>query len=803
MKKSSKKWLSLLSIMALGNLTPINILAEDSTSVEETSIETQAVKSDDSTTTESSNEGTSKVEYASEYLEKYQEQGVNFEEYGFVWGDEFEGDQLNRDDWNVELHEPGWVNEEWQEYIDDEKVLQVNDGKLVIQPVKESVDGQDLYYSGRVNTQNKQNFKYGFFEAKVRVPKGQGYLPAFWLMSADENVYGQWPRAGEIDIMEIHGSDTTKSYGTLHYGNPHRESQGEMQLTKGDFNEEYHIFALEWLPGKINWFVDGQLIHSESEWYSKTEGQGEITYPAPFDSEFYVILNLAVGGSWVGYPDDSTEFEGQSFDIDYVRVYQKETYDENVKKPLQEFTAREADESGNYIVNGDFSESEELLDEDNWVFLTTQGGEAEASIADNQLSINTTSAGEVDYSVQLVQANLPMEQNYQYQVSFTAWSDQERLVKVNLTGPDNGYIRYFEEQELELTSEPQMFEFEFTMNEASDENGRLEFNLGAYDEASPFYLKGVSVKRLEKTEASDTAESKTVLSDGNYVYNGKFQEGDYHIGFWQWDGGSIEEAISPLEDGRRLIIAGGKESTLMQEQLPLDAGVEYEISLDIEAEEDFTLKGKIGESTFELPVEKGLNPYRYSFTLEENQIDNTDLILNFDNVNEVRVDNVKVQENRLIKNGSFDAGLTGYNTFIDASANATVVVDSLNEDNAADFTIYNTGDQAWKIQLNQEQVPLIKGKTYRLTFKAKSSVDRSIMYALQRDGKADDVWTTYLPEQIVPLKADYQEYSYEFAMEEPDDLQAMLSISLGAVEDKVIEQEHRVVIDDIELEEVN
>src|SRR5699024_255316 len=389
----SKKWLCLLSIMALGNLTPINILAEDSTSVEETSIETQAVKSDDSTTTESSNEGTSKVEYASEYLEKYQEQGVNFEEYGFVWGDEFEGDQLNRDDWNVELHEPGWVNEEWQEYIDDEKVLQVNDGKLVIQPVKESVDGQDLYYSGRVNTQNKQNFKYGFFEAKVRVPKGQGYLPAFWLMSADENVYGQWPRCGEIDIMEVHGSDTTKSYGTIHYGNPHRESQGEMQLTKGDFNEEYHIFALEWLPGKINWFVDGQLIHSESEWYSKTEGQGEITYPAPFDSEFYVILNLAVGGSWVGYPDDSTEFEGQSFDLDYVRVYQKEAYDENVQKPTQEFVAREADESGNYIVNGDFSESEELLDEDNWVFLTTQGGEAEASIADNQLSINTTSAG--------------------------------------------------------------------------------------------------------------------------------------------------------------------------------------------------------------------------------------------------------------------------------------------------------------------------------------------------------------------------------------------------------------------------
>src|SRR5699024_12626299 len=99
-----------------------------------------------------------------------------------------------------------------------------------------------------------------------------------------------------------------------------------------------------------------------------------------------------------------------------------------------------------------------------------------------------------------------------------------------------------------------------------------------------------------------------------------------------------------------------RRSSDLQEQLPLDAGVEYEFSLDVEAEENFTLKGKIGESEFELPVEKGLNPYRYSFTLEEEQLNNTDLTLTFDNVNEVRVDNVKVQENRLIKMVAFILG---------------------------------------------------------------------------------------------------------------------------------------------------
>ena len=143
-------------------------------------------------------------------------------------------------------------------------------------------------------------------------------------MANDEDKYGQWPRCGEIDCMEVMCHDTKTLYGTLHYGNPHNESQGSYVLEDDSFSDNFHTFSCEWEPGKIKWYVDGILYHEETEWHSTTEGKGTLTYPAPFNQEFYIILNLAVGGSWVGYPDETTSFKNNPFIIDYVRVYQKE-----------------------------------------------------------------------------------------------------------------------------------------------------------------------------------------------------------------------------------------------------------------------------------------------------------------------------------------------------------------------------------------------------------------------------------------------------------------------------------------------
>ena len=216
------------------------------------------------------------------------------EGYQLKWQDNFDGDTLNRADWNVELHKKGWVNEEWQAYVDSDKNIQVKDGKLLIKPVETvNEDGTKSYTSGRINTQGKHDFKYGYFECRAKVPTGKGYLPAFWMMPTDENLYGQWPKCGEIDIMEVMGQETNKAYGTIHYGEPHDQSQGTYTVdAKDNFADQYHTYACDWEPGKITWYIDGVKYHEESDWFSAKSGQGEVTYPAPFDQPFYMILNL-------------------------------------------------------------------------------------------------------------------------------------------------------------------------------------------------------------------------------------------------------------------------------------------------------------------------------------------------------------------------------------------------------------------------------------------------------------------------------------------------------------------------------
>ncbi len=249
---------------------------------------------------------------------------LSYEGYALVFEDHFDGPELNRNHWNVELHEPGWVNEELQEYMDSKDNIVLKGSSLLIRPVKTvHEDGGVSYTSGRITTQYKHDFTYGLFEARLKVPKGKGYLPAFWLMTTDEERYGQWPECGEIDIMEIMGQDTRTQYGTIHYGLPHEQAQGRLTLYTGDFAEEFHTFALEWMPGVLRWFVDGRLFHEASQWYSAGDDGVRKAFPAPFNHDMYIILNLAVGGSWVGYPDETTDFENAVFEVDYVRVYQK------------------------------------------------------------------------------------------------------------------------------------------------------------------------------------------------------------------------------------------------------------------------------------------------------------------------------------------------------------------------------------------------------------------------------------------------------------------------------------------------
>lgn len=416
------------------------------------------------------------------------------EGYSLLWNDEFSGSALDESKWNYEPHEPGWTNEELQEYTTSTDNVFLRDGKLVIKAIKSEKNGKDYYTSGKVTGQNKTDFSYGKVVVSAKVPEGQGLWPAIWMMPKEESYYGQWPKCGEIDIMEVLGNDVSTSYGTLHFGEPHGEIQGTWGLTGQTYADSFHEYSVEWEPGEIRWYIDGNLYNTANDWFTAVQGEDEKPYPAPFDQPFFVQMNLAVGGTWPGNPDATTDFDKAEFEIDYVRVYQKPEYDMNVKKPEKVF--RQAQEDGNFIFNGDFSEAEDLTDDVNWKFLLFNGGEGSAEIKDNMIVITSQAEGTEEYSVQLVQPDLPMIKGKKYRVTFDAYADEERDIVVCVSAPSAGWIRYLQDTKLTLTTEKQSFTYDFEMKEKDDNNGRLEFNMGKRGSTATVYISNVRVEEI-------------------------------------------------------------------------------------------------------------------------------------------------------------------------------------------------------------------------------------------------------------------------------------------------------------------
>ncbi len=242
--------------------------------------------------------------------------------YQLVWHDEFNGDNLDLNKWEYEVNAAGGGNNELQYYTARQQNCYLQDGCLIIQALKEEYTGPEgtrQYTSARIRTIHKGDWKYGWFEIRVKLPYGKGLWPAIWMMPTDE-VYGGWAASGEIDIMELLGHEPARVYGTLHYGGSYPanvHTGASYTLQSGNFATDFHVFALEWQPPSFRWYVDGILYQTQTQWY--TAG---FPYPAPFDQRFYLILNIAVGGNWPGNPDNITSFP-QRMVVDYVRVFQR------------------------------------------------------------------------------------------------------------------------------------------------------------------------------------------------------------------------------------------------------------------------------------------------------------------------------------------------------------------------------------------------------------------------------------------------------------------------------------------------
>ena len=234
-----------------------------------------------------------------------------------VMSDEFDTDGApNGALWNYEIGTGanGWGNNELQYYTDRTENVKVENGYLLITANREEYNGS-LYTSARITTQGKFEQAYGRFEARIKVPSGKGFWPAFWLLGNDceTNI---WPDCGEIDIMEFVGDDPTRIFGTVHGPN---YSAGEgitksYELEGSRYDTSFHVFGIEWSPESINYYVDDALYQT----ITPADVPGEWV----FDHPFYIILNVAVGGNLPGAPNEETVFP-QSMLVDYVRVYQQ------------------------------------------------------------------------------------------------------------------------------------------------------------------------------------------------------------------------------------------------------------------------------------------------------------------------------------------------------------------------------------------------------------------------------------------------------------------------------------------------
>ncbi len=244
--------------------------------------------------------------------------------YVLTWSDEFSGADGSTPDptkWVLETgagNPVGWGNNELESYTSRPENVKVEGGNLVITAIQEDYTGTDgilrQYTSARIKTQHLMEQKYGRFEARIKIPEGQGIWPAFWMLGNNCAV-NPWPACGEIDIMENIGKEPSIVHGSLHQAG--YDSTAPYTISSGKFADDFHVYAVEWEADAIRFYVDDHLYDT------RTPANLSAGTTWAFNHPFFIILNVAVGGYWPGDPDGTTSFP-QKMLVDYVRVYTKQ-----------------------------------------------------------------------------------------------------------------------------------------------------------------------------------------------------------------------------------------------------------------------------------------------------------------------------------------------------------------------------------------------------------------------------------------------------------------------------------------------
>ncbi|MBE6840507.1 MAG: glycoside hydrolase family 16 protein [Ruminococcus sp.] len=394
------------------------------------------------------------------------------------WSDEFSGTEPDMTKWSYELGNwkldangnyitNGWGNNEQEFYTD--RNASVKDGILTISARHEKyvdeVQGSYDYTSSRLSTQNKFSVCGGRIEVRARCDSGKSLWPAIWMLPEDSH-YGGWAASGEIDIMEGYGSRPEEICGTIHFGDVWPNNT---YLTKdyffesGDSTENWHTYSIEWEENEIRWYVDDILYSTQTDWYSTNHA-----YPAPFNQNFYIILNLAVGGHFDGvdgiYGDPQTFADGEkNFQIDYVRVYEKADSD---FKPA-EITSLPLD---SYI----------------------EGADASLSNMDGYSVFDINNAGTLEYAVLGLLNARKFEAGKKYKIEFDIESTVER--NMIFTVEDSSYTRYLDEK-LTISSQKQNCSFDIAFD--NDMKADIKFQLGNIDNSASIGRHTVKISNIK------------------------------------------------------------------------------------------------------------------------------------------------------------------------------------------------------------------------------------------------------------------------------------------------------------------
>lgn len=767
----------------------------------------------------------------------YADPGKSKDGYTLIWADEFDGnyggDQVDADtgldlsnwayqlgDGSTDCNNSGWGNKELECYTGNKKNISVNedlngdgipDGLLRITASYEA-DGYKYaeesakdYTSARIRTTTATealfNSTYGYIEARMSLPGTKGAWPAFWMLPQSTDIYGGWPVSGEIDIMETCGAFSdgvnNQACGTLHWGAPDHVYKGSGYVDLASDYTYFHTYAVDWQPGQITWYYDGKAINTLSNWESGFSGASDtLSFDAPFDQPFYILLNLAVdSGQFGGNINKATFEEDINMYVDYVRVYQKtDGYADSAERSASSDTSSDwsnyagknqiADITSDNIVNdlpdGDMNSVEKngTVDAGKW-YLSYQAGSEDATAGaytdangDTWAKVGIKSKGSQDYSVQLI-GHYDAKADYVYKVSFDAYADGDMVGKtVNCDSKEwSGWSTYgissFELKDSATT-------YSYLIGQTEDfENCRIEFNLGAKASGN-VYIGNVKVEIVDPALISQEKEQRSALADGNLIYNGTFDQGSNHLGYWSVTDGTsavvprytttkladtdvsvvdiasksnyenIADGVKYYERRAQVSAAAGVAPAIYQKDLKMIAD-NYTLNFDMYSAADttvtaaiYTVKdGVLGEELLEASANykavDGVKNFSWVFDTKED-IENAALVLRFGTGASVQVDNVSLigkSQAQEVDETPITADLAWNAT--DGVGNALTLTNS-----GGVYTLKNVtsgGTDWYDPQIVSDNFSLVNGKQYKLSFqyKLEGTSNNTLEYMIQEN----------------------------------------------------------------------